>query len=182
MAQQDEEYVKGYHVYHSSWYAMANRPGRNTTDEIGFGEFAKGGGCLWEAGMYWYDLYDKDRPSPKFEAFHDGSWAGIHRTGILAALAELEDPWITPAQFRSLLDGLGFVDLTERRERGGAPTPGGHGHERRSLMAEQDPTPQDDSEYDRQVNEANEAWWESPQSDPTHVEMQDQRWARRRPR
>lgn len=115
MAEQ-EDYVKGYHVYNEAWYAQANRPGQQTTDEVGFGVFAKGGGCLWEAGMNWYALQD-NRPSPKLEAFYDGAWRGIHETGILAALAELEDPWITPAQFRSLLDSLGFVDLTDRRER-----------------------------------------------------------------
>jgi hypothetical protein len=117
----DETYL-GYSVLSRAWYADANLAvmrTRGVTDSISFGRYAHEGGCDWEA-QFELHAFTSD-PAWRVSLF-DESWpAFVAHPDLFRGLAEVGNG-ATLADVERELQNAGFVDRTETRRGGEAPT------------------------------------------------------------
>lgn len=101
----EEQLIRGYHRISKSWYAN-----KNEDTEVMFGMYSKEGGCRAEMKMQWIELGE---PTPQLKSFND-SWELLSEfKDLIDELAKHGNKRISEEKFCSILDKLGFKDLTD---------------------------------------------------------------------
>ncbi len=104
----DPGYQLTYTVYQEAWYAQ---PGQRP--ELVVTKATKEGGCAWEFTIE--DYTEKlNHPAIRVQIFDDAWQAFAEIPELFAELAR--NGRSTLADVQGILDGLGFVDATERTE------------------------------------------------------------------
>jgi hypothetical protein len=115
----NQEPVRGFYHLSEAWYGSANLQTANFTDEVLFGMYHPEGGTDGEMSVRWSELGSKS--VPRLQVFDD-AWSMLASfTDLLAAMGKHDNECITPKAFCALLLGLGFQDLTPRKNPYGEP-------------------------------------------------------------
>lgn len=142
--------IRGFTILSEAWYGKANlaAPSRpRLVDQVMFGVYYRAAdgsseGCDYECAMRWIDLSNgHQRPTPEFNAFSD-SWAVFaDEPTVFAFLAQSADPkqgkTFTVRDFCDLLESVGFVDLTDRKQQKKDPYSAKHEFVVKSLVTAQ---------------------------------------------
>lgn len=101
---------RGYVLAHKAWYAA---PNRITLPRITFGLYPGGGneGTVGEMELQWQDFGPGHPPAPLLRVYSDAFVVLRSFQDLLTQLPELGEDF-SPDQFVTLLDALGFRDLT----------------------------------------------------------------------